>query len=253
MHPILFQLGPLTLRSYGLMTAISFALGIILSVILNRQAGREDDLILDLSTWVMLGAVVGARALYVIVEPSEYLAQPWRVIAVWEGGLVFYGGFIGATLTAYAYLWRQKAPIWSVGDCVAPGLALGHVTGRLGCWFNGCCYGRVDAAHGVVFPSIGDGLPHLPVMLYEAAFLLVLSAFLVFLWHRRRFDGQVFWVYVLAYASWRFAIEFLLGDDERGTLFSNLLSPSQWIALVAAAFALVMLARLSKISPPKAV
>ncbi len=187
------------------------------------------------------------------------LAQPWRVIAVWEGGLVFYGGFIGATITAYVYLWRQKAPIWSVGDCVAPGLALGHVTGRLGCWFNGCCYGRVDPVHGVVFPAIGDGLPHLPVMLYEAAFLLVLSGFLVFLWHRKRFDGQVFWVYVLAYASWRFCIEFLRGDPERGTLISSALSPSQWISLLGLVFGAFLLwpwpclARLSRPSSPQAV
>jgi phosphatidylglycerol:prolipoprotein diacylglycerol transferase len=251
-HPILFHLGPLTLRSYGVMTAISFVLGILVAVHLNRKAGREDDLILDLSTWIMLGAVVGARILYCIVEPAEYLAQPWKVFAVWEGGLVFYGGFIGATLTAYIYLRRQKAPVWAVGDCVAPGLALGHVTGRLGCWLNGCCYGRVDAAHGVVFPSIGDGLPHLPVMLYEAAFLLLLSGFLTFLWHRRRFDGQVFWVYVLSYASWRFAIEFLRGDAERGVLFSDVLSPSQWISLGAAALALIILARFSKRAHPKA-
>jgi phosphatidylglycerol:prolipoprotein diacylglycerol transferase len=247
-HPILFQLGPMTLRTYGLMMAISFTLGILLSIFLNRKAGREDDLILDLSTWIMLGAVVGARLLYIVVEPTEYLAHPWRVLAVWEGGLVFYGGFIGAGITAYIYLRLKQAPVWSVADTIAPGLALGHVTGRLGCWFNGCCYGRVDASRGRIFPSIGDGLPHLPVMLYEALFLLFFSWFLVLLWYRRRFNGQVFWTYVLGYACWRFAIEFLRGDAERGVLFSAVLSPSQWISLVAAALALVMLTRLPRLS-----
>ena len=247
MHPILFQYGPLTLRAYGVATAISFALGILLSIHLNRKDKRSDDLILDLSTWVMLGAVVGARLLYVIVEPAEYLAQPWRIIAVWEGGLVFYGGLIGAGITAYLYLQKTKASVWAVGDVVAPGLALGHVTGRLGCYFNGCCYGREDHVHGVVFPSLNDGIPHLPVMLYEAAFLLLLSGSLYMAWHYKRFHGQIFWAYVLSYAIWRFCIEFLRGDAERGVLINAALSPSQWLSLVGAGFALVMLYRLSRL------
>ncbi len=241
MHPILFQIGPITLRTYGAMMALSFILGITLATALNRRDGRGDDVILDLSTWIMVGAVVGARLLYVAVQPDEYLAQPWRVVAVWEGGLVYYGGLIGAGLTSYIYLRWVKAPVWAMGDVVAPGLALGQVTGRLGCWFNGCCYGREDHAHGVVFPSLGDNIPHLPVMLYEAAFCLLLSGGLVWAWRRKRFDGQVFWTYVLAYAVWRFGIEFLRGDVERGVLFSALLSPSQWISLAGAAWALGML------------
>jgi phosphatidylglycerol:prolipoprotein diacylglycerol transferase len=249
MHPILFHWGFFTLRTYGALTALSFTLGILLSVYLNRKAGRGDDLILDLSTWVMLGAIVGARLLYVIVEPSEYLAQPLHVLYVWEGGLVFYGGLIGAGLTAYIYLRMTKAPVWAVGDAVAPGVALGHVAGRFGCWFNGCCYGRPSQRFGVIFPSLGDHIPHLPVMLYEAAFLLVLSGCLTWGFFRRRFDGQIFWAYVLAYALWRFCIEFLRGDSERGVLFSSALSPSQWISLIAAALALYFLTRLSKIPP----
>jgi phosphatidylglycerol:prolipoprotein diacylglycerol transferase len=252
MHPILFHWGFLTLRTYGVMTAISFMLGILLSVYLNRKAGRSDDLILDLSTWVMLGAIVGARLLYVIVEPDEYLAHPLHVFAVWEGGLVFYGGLIGAGMTAYLYLRKVHAPVWAVGDAVAPGVALGHVTGRLGCWFNGCCYGRPSAQYGVIFPSLGDNIPHLPVMLYEAAFLLVLSGCLTYAWQRRRFDGQIFWAYVLSYALWRFGIEFLRGDSERGTLISSALSPSQWISLAAAALAAFFLFRLSQVPSPKA-
>jgi phosphatidylglycerol:prolipoprotein diacylglycerol transferase len=138
-----------------------------------------------------------------------------------------------------------------VGDAIAPGLALGHVTGRLGCWFNGCCYGREDHDYGVVFPSLNDGIPHLPTMLYEAAFLLLLSAFLFFLWHKKRFDGQVFWAYVLLYASWRFCIEYLRGDAERGVLINAALSPSQWISLFAAALALTMFYRLSRLPRTK--
>jgi phosphatidylglycerol:prolipoprotein diacylglycerol transferase len=252
MHPILFQLGPLTLRSYGLAMAISFVLGITVAVLLNRRNGRPDELILDVSTWIMVGAVVGARLLYVIVEPQDYLVQPWRVFAVWEGGLVYYGGLIGASLATYAYLKWAKAPLWSVADCLAPGLALGQVTGRMGCYFNGCCYGVVDHAHGVVFPSVADGEPHLPVMLYEAAFCLALGVYLAWYWRRKSYDGQVFWSYVLLYAIWRFFIEFLRGDAERGTLFSAALSPSQWISLAGLGLALAALARLPRTLAAKA-
>jgi phosphatidylglycerol:prolipoprotein diacylglycerol transferase len=104
----------------------------------------------------------------------------------------------------------------------------------------------VDHRHGIVFPALGDGLPHLPTMLYEAAFCLTLAAGLTWFWPRRRFDGQVFWCYVLLYAVWRFGIEFLRGDSERGVLVSAALSPSQWISLLGVVWALGMLWRLGR-------
>jgi phosphatidylglycerol:prolipoprotein diacylglycerol transferase len=246
MHPILFQLGPITLRSYGALMALSFVLGIGLALWLNRRAGRADEPLLDLATVIMIGAVVGARVLYVIVQWPEYAGDPLRVFKVWEGGLVYYGGLIGAGLASYAWLRLKRMPAWAYGDVIAPGLALGQVTGRFGCWFNGCCYGREDAVHGVIFPALGDNIPHLPTMLYEAAFCLALSVGLVLLWPRRKFDGQVFWTYVLSYACWRFFIEHFRGDPERGVLISSALSPSQWISLVGAAFAAAMLLRLRR-------
>lgn len=252
MHPILFTLnysftlfshtfGPFELRSYGLAMAVSFVLGLLLAARLNRREGRDSEELLDLGTWIMLGAVLGARILYVIVEWPEFAPQPWTVVAVWQGGLVYYGGLIGAGLTAYAFMKLKRMPVWSYADVLAPGLALGQVTGRLGCFFNGCCYGREDHNFGLVFPALGDNIPRLPTMLYEAAFCLLLSAFLYWFWARRRFAGQVFWLYVLLYAVWRFGIEFLRGDPERGLLVSAALSPSQWISLVGVAVAAVAL------------
>jgi phosphatidylglycerol:prolipoprotein diacylglycerol transferase len=252
MHPILFSFGPFTLRSYGVLMAVSFLLGIWLALRLNRRAGRPDEVMLDLSTAIMLGAVVGARALYVVVMWPDYAQAPLDILKVWEGGLVYYGGLIGAGLASYFWLRSKGHPIWAYGDVVAPGLALGQVTGRLGCWFNGCCYGREDHAHGVIFPALMDGVPHLPVMLYEAAFCLALAGALYLFWPRRKFDGQVFWLYVLAYALFRFGIEFLRGDAERGSLFSDALSPSQWISVLGAGLALLFLLQLSRRSAQKA-
>jgi phosphatidylglycerol:prolipoprotein diacylglycerol transferase len=250
MHPILFQAGPFTLRTYGLMMAVSFLLGLFLARSFNRREGRSDEELMDLAMWIMLGAVVGARILYIVVEwpefwgpeaPAGLAGRLINLLAVWRGGLVYYGGLAGAFATALTYMKIHRMPVWSYGDVLAPGLALGQVTGRLGCWFNGCCYGRPSQEFGVIFPAIGDNIPHLPTQLYEAGFCLLLAAFLSWFWKRKAFAGQVFWLYVLLYALWRSGIEFLRGDDERGVLFSNALSPSQWISLAAVGAALAML------------
>jgi phosphatidylglycerol:prolipoprotein diacylglycerol transferase len=171
--------------------------------------------------------------------------------AVWRGGLVYYGGLIGAFCTAFWFLKSRRLPVWSYGDVLAPGLALGQVTGRLGCWFNGCCYGREDRTFGVVFPALQDNIPRLPTMLYESAFCLLLALFLAWFWRRKAYAGQVFWLYVLLYAVWRFGIEFLRGDAERGTLISDALSPSQWISLFTALAAAILLFLLRPKPAPK--
>jgi phosphatidylglycerol:prolipoprotein diacylglycerol transferase len=238
MHPILFEIGPLTLRSYGLMMALGFGFGIALAVMLNRKEKRPDELILDLSVWIMLGAIFGARALYVLVQPEQFAGRPWwEIFAVWQGGLVYYGGLIGAGLTAFVWLQKKGHPTWLVADCLAPGLALGQVFGRLGCFLNGCCYGPVHA-HGLIFPSIGDGLPRLPVQLHEAAFALGLAALLYWFRKKRSYPGQVFALYVAIYSLGRFILEFQRDDAERGVLFSAAFSPGQWISLAGLAFAL---------------
>jgi phosphatidylglycerol:prolipoprotein diacylglycerol transferase len=250
MHPILFEIGSFQLRTYGALMAVSFLLALLLARSLNAREGRGDEDLLDLAVWIMLGAVAGARVLYVVVQwpefwgpdaPPDLGARLLNMVAVWRGGLVFYGGFIGAFAASLVFLKSRRLPVWSYGDVLAPALALGQVTGRLGCWFNGCCYGRVSASCGVVFPAVGDNLPHLPTMLYESAFCLVLAGFLTWFWRRKRYAGQVFWLYALLYALWRFGIEFIRGDSERGVLFSAALSPSQWISLAAGAAALIML------------
>ncbi len=244
MHPILFEFGPFTLRTYGLMMAVSFLLGLALARSLNRREGRSDDDLMDLALAIMVGAIIGARILYVMVEwpqfwgpdaPPSLVGRLVNLAAVWRGGLVYYGGLAGAFVAALAFLRRRRLPVWRYADALAPGLALGQVTGRLGCWFNGCCYGRPSREFGVVFPALGDNIPHLPTELYEAGFCLVLAAFLVWRWGRRAFVGEVFWLYVLLYSVWRFGIEFVRGDAERGVLISPLLSPSQWISLGTAA------------------
>ncbi len=245
MHPILFELGPLTLRSYGLMVALGFLFGSMVTVAFNRKEGRLDEPVLDLIVWIMIASVVGARLMYVAVQPEYFYEHPLAIVKIWEGGLVFYGGLIGASVTAYFWMRKQGLPIWAIGDCVAPGLAVGLALGRVGCFLNGCCYGAVNHAHGVVFPNLMDGLPRLPTQLYESAFAILLAGGLAWAKPRRSFAGQIFWSWIGLYAIWRFFIEMLRDDSERGTLVSALLTPGQWISLVGLLLAAIFLRKLS--------
>ncbi len=247
MHPILFHWHFLTIRSYGVCMALAFAAGIALAAWLNRKDGRQDDAVLDLAVWLMVGSVIGARVLYVIVQPQEFAARPWEVFFIWQGGLVYYGGLVGGALAGAWWIRGQKLPLWPMADCLAPAIALGQAIGRQGCFLNGCCYGVVNFKYGVIFPAIGDNLPHLPTEQYESFACLALAAFLVwFKLRRRSFEGQVFWIYVLSYSVIRFVIEFWRGDVARGTLISPLLSPSQWISLVTFSLGLWFLWKLGK-------
>jgi phosphatidylglycerol:prolipoprotein diacylglycerol transferase len=244
MHPILFTIGPFTLRSYGLMMALGFGAGMLLASYLYR-AGRDKDAIFDITAWIMIGSIIGARLMYVAVQPAEFVGRPWAVVAVWQGGLVYYGGLIGACVAAWLWNLRRKAG-WDIIDAMTPGLALGQALGRVGCFLNGCCYGRESASCGVVFPGVSEH-PMLPVQLYEAAACLGLAAALA-AWHgRKKFPGQVFGIYLLAYAALRFSLEFLRGDVERGSLLGlPWLSPGQWTSLLVFGAGLGLLLRLRK-------
>jgi len=245
MHPILFTLGPLTLRSYGLMMALGFLCGMLLAAWLYRRRGHDPEAIFDITAWVMVGSIVGARLMYVAVQPAEFEAQPWTMLAVWQGGLVYYGGLIGAC--GAAWLWdRRRHGGWDVIDALAPGLALGQALGRVGCFLNGCCYGRASQSCGLVFPGV-SAQPVLPTQLYESAGCLLLALGLAWVHAHRRFKGQVFALYLILYAFLRFGLELLRGDAERGTLLGlPWLSPGQWTSLLALAAGLVLLKRLRR-------
>lgn len=244
MHPILFSWGPITIHTYGFFSALGFLLAIYLGW---RRAGREglpQDKFLDLAFWILLAGIAGARALYVIVSWHEFSGRPLAIFKLWEGGLVFYGGFVLAVLAAVVYIRLQGLPLWKTADVCAPYIALGHAVGRIGCFFNGCCYGPVSQRWGMVFPGLGDQAPHLPTQLLEAAYNLAL--FILLARWRPRFAGQVFWWYVALYGAGRFGLEFLRGDEIRGHVLFSWFSTSQLVAVLAAATALAALRLLGR-------
>ena len=240
MHPILLHLGPLTIHTYGALYALGIFTAVALSEYLYRRDGGEPEAIIDLALPVVIGTLIGARALFIIVEHEYYLRNPVEIIMVWKGGLVFYGGLMGGAIAFIITARVKKLELWHLADTVAPGVALGHALGRLGCFFAGSCYGRAtDVPWAVIYSDPNSlardiiGVPVHPTQLYSAAFLTLLSAILVFIGIRSTFKGQVIATYGILYGTFRFFIEFLRGDP-RGTvsLAGLTVSTSQAVSLL---------------------
>ena len=219
MHPIAFNLGPYPLHWYGILVAMGFAAGLWTASRRALRSGIAPESILDLGPWLILGAIIGARILYVVSYWHEsFEGRPiGEIFAVWNGGLVYYGGLIGATLACALYLRRKKLPIWKVADVVAPSIALGSAFGRIGCLLNGCCYGRAcNLPWAIRFPADNPlhppTYPVHPTEIYDSLLNLCLYIGLAWLYRRKKFDGQVMAFYLVGYALLRSFVELFRGD-----------------------------------------
>jgi phosphatidylglycerol:prolipoprotein diacylglycerol transferase len=239
----------LGLHSYGLAIALGFAVGVVLAVRQAQREGLDSGAMMDLLFWILVSGVLGSRLVFVLIHAGEYArlcagggARTWgralsdcaAPLRIWEGGLVYYGGALAATGMVAWFARRQRWSFRRVADLLAPSLALGHVFGRIGCFFAGCCFGKPWAA-GLAFPRgsvafddlmSGGQLPagaastpplH-PTQLYEAAGEL--GIFFLLLWFRRRqrFAGATALLYAVSYAGLRFVVEIFRGDTGRGFL-----------------------------------
>lgn len=212
MHRIIFSIGPITIYSYGLFVAIGVALAVILSV---RQAGRvgvkQSDM-LDIMTAMIVGGIAGGRLLFVLINWEIYANNPAAIFNLSEGGMAFQGALFLSLGSAAVLARRRKISFWKVSDILAPYLALAHSVGRIGCFLNGCCYGK-EALSGpsVIFP--GDTVPRIPTQLYSSAGLFLIFVLLVGLRRKKTFDGFLFSIYLMAYAVFRIFMDSFRGDD----------------------------------------
>ncbi len=227
MHPVLIRIGPITLYGYGLMIALGF---LAAAWDLSRRAsaaGLDRDRIQNLALAALLVGIVGGRALYVGLNWPQYRSNGWEIFRLDHGGLVFYGGFITGFAAVLWGIRRNRFPLWKTVDLFVPPLVLAHAFGRVGCFLNGCCYGKLASVPwAVAFP--GEGIPRHPAQLYESAFLVFLFFLLGSLQRRNPRPGTVLLVYGLAYGTWRFGIEFLRGDNP---IMGGGLTLFQWISL----------------------
>ncbi len=209
MHPILFQFGDRPIYAYGVMLALAIAICEILLLRTAKRYGFKEETILDISIIAIICGVLGSRLFYVYFYEWEYYSQHLlAILDLRRQGLVFYGSIIGGVLGVLLYLKTKKTSFWEISDLFAPYLALGEAIGRIGCFLNGCCYGQPTALPwGIVFPGL-DAVPRHPTQIYSTLLGLGLFVFLTWFYRRRKFQGQVFLVYVMGYAVLRFIVEF---------------------------------------------
>ena len=248
MHPILFELGPATIYTYGVLLASAYLLGLKFAMVRAAKRGLDEARVLDLGIYIIISALVGAKLLLVVTDAKTFLSNPAELLSLARSGGVFYGGLILAVAVAFWYIRKVGLPFWTTTDVFAPGIALGHVVGRIGCLFAGCCWGKpTDVPWAVTFTSpyaaanVGTPLnvPLHPTQLYDAgAEALILLLLLSTEKRGRAYAGRTFWLYMLLYAVSRFVIEFYR-NDPRGTVL--IFSTSQFISLVLAPLAIVML------------
>src|SRR6266542_1488118 len=253
MHPILFEIGRFPVYTYGVLLAAAYLLGLQFALVRARARGLDPNRVMDLGIWIIISALAGAKLLLLIVDFDTFSRDPAELLTLMRSGGVFYGGLIAAVAVALWYLRRHRMPMWTVTDVFAPGIALGHVIGRMGCLFAGCCFGRpTDVPWAITFHSeyaarnVGTPLdvPLHPTQLYEAGAELLILLFLLATERRGRpFPGRTFWAYMFLYGVSRFIIEFYRGDP-RGTV--GMFSTSQFLSLIVVPLSIVMLVVLGR-------
>lgn len=235
MHPIAIEIGGFAIHWYGVLMAAALVAGLWTASKRASKVGLTAETVYDASVWILIGTLAGARVLYVVTYwKEEFAGQPWSsVLNFRSGGLVFYGGLAGAAVAVTLFARRRKLALWNLADTLAPSIALGHSFGRWGCLMTGCCYGRAtDVPWKIHFPADHwtRGIGVHPTQIYESTLNLALYLFLAWRFKHRRFEGQIFGEYLLAYAVLRSIVEVFRGDySER--LVSAGLKPGQWASL----------------------
>lgn len=261
MHRFLLKAGGFTVYSYGAMLALAFIAGTILAAYRAPRRGLDKNKIIDLIFYIMISSLLGARLLYVALNWDYYSSHFTGIFKIWEGGLVFYGGLICAFAASIWFIKKNKLPLGKVMDILTPSAALGIAIGRVGCFLNGCCWGKVSYKWGMSFPyrdsppvfsqQVLDGLisrdatcslPVIPTQLYESFACLAIFFILLFLERRKLFDGFLLLLFIMFYSAFRFTIE-IFRYYEPNFIFGPF-TVSQIISIVlffASLFAIVIL------------
>jgi phosphatidylglycerol:prolipoprotein diacylglycerol transferase len=231
MLPILIRIGPLTIHTYGALMALGVGAGLLFLFIQGKKSGLEASKIVDLAFYTIIVSLVGAKLILLIGNFSYYREYPSELFSLARSGGVFQGGLAFGVVFAIWYMHRHKIPIWKTADILGPALALGHGFGRIGCFSAGCCYGKECSLPWSVtfhneYASNLTGIPldkalH-PVQLYEAALNFLNFAILFVILKRKKFNGQVFALYIINYSLIRYFVEFFRGDHpDKAFLFRN--------------------------------
>jgi phosphatidylglycerol:prolipoprotein diacylglycerol transferase len=240
MHPVLFSIDGLTIYTYGLFMSIAFLVSFGWGLLDVKQRGLPVETGIDLTFWALISGLLFSRLFYVLVNLPFFIAHPLRAVMIWEGGLVWYGAFVGAVAAGALFFRARKLNGWLWADIAAPFFALGQGIGRIGCFMAGCCYGcPTELCWGVVFTESEIaplGISLHPTQLYAVAANVALFAFLYQRRKRTAFEGEQILLYVILYAIIRSILE-VFRDDPRGHWLGGIVSTSQLIAVFAVAAA----------------
>lgn len=238
MYPVLFRIGSLEIRAYGVMIALGFIVAVFVGMKEAKRKGYNPEIIQDLLFYAMVFGLLGARLYYVLFsEPSWYFSHPLEIIAVWKGGLAIHGGLIAGFIVGVWFSKKHKIPFWKFADLMAPAMIIGQAVGRGACTLNGCSYGiPTNLPWAVTFtspdallPPEFKGIPLHPTQFYE---LIIDFGIFLYIWSVRKkveFDGQLFLKYAMAYGVARFFVEFFRGDS---LMIADILPAAQITSIV---------------------
>jgi phosphatidylglycerol:prolipoprotein diacylglycerol transferase len=247
MYPLLFEIFGVKIYSYGVLVALAFVAGFALIAMRAKKAGDRVDDYLEAIIWFIVAGIGGARLFYFIWFPEAFFRDPIGSLLS-KGGLVWYGGVIGAFIASVIYTRIKRINLNHFGDIVAPAAALGLAIGRIGCLLAGCCYGApCDLPWAIRYPHTHEtmGLPVHPAPLYETALMLLVMGLLIKLDKNKPFEGYTLWWFVILAGVVRFALEFIRGDQLVWSQDLHI-SASQWVSVGGILLGTLMLGFLSK-------
>ena len=205
MYPVICRIGPFTVYSYGLMVALAFASSLYLVSRHAQREGIDRGLINNLGFIILLGGIVGARALYVVLHFENYVGNLKEIFFIQQGGLSWFGAFFLGGTAGYIYLKRKGLSFYKTLDLIIPYVALGQAIGRIGCLLNGCCFGP-PSKYGIYF-SVHQAVL-IPIQIYSSLGLLAIFLILRLIQKNKLALGFTFFSYLLLYSLMRFFLEF---------------------------------------------
>jgi len=229
-NPQIFGVAGLEITWHGLFTALGVVVGVLVAAFLARRAGIDEDTIYNMALALVVGGIIGARAMYVLEHLGDFRDDPAQVFAIQTGGISIYGALIGGTLGAAAYAAWRRLPHWgTMADVAAIGAILGMAVGRIGCLINGDIFAKTtdwpiglvythpDSPSYLIYSAVSPQLAQQPVTAYEIGGDLIIFALLLFVLRRVfKREGMIFFAWAFLYSAMRFGISFLRGTDIGG-------------------------------------
>lgn len=242
MHPVLFSFdlgnGPINIHTYGIMIALGALFGYLYAAMYaKKELGIEPEIIQGLARTIIIAAFVGGKVLFYLEDPGYYFFPPSNMLKNFRTGFVFYGSLLFVIPSVIWFVKKHKMKVLPLLDMVAFAGMIVHGFGRMGCFFAGCCYGKeTDGPIFVTFTDQASAAPvdvHLhPTQLYSVTLIALIFVTLTMFKRHKRFEGQLFFLYIMLYAFGRGVLEIFRGDLRRGFVIDEWLSHSQFISLI---------------------